>query len=107
MTSSVRRWGWRPEVEQLGVGGVEVVLLVLDPRVGQALRDVDPVRADTLDHLRHVAHGEGLGELVEDSELAALGRVLERQGDAGEGVADVEHAAGLAAGAVDGQRVAR
>ena len=36
----------------------------------------------------------------------ALGRVLERQRHAGQRVADVEHAAGLAARAVDGQRVA-
>ena len=36
----------------------------------------------------------------------ALGRVGDRQLDAGEGVADVEEAAGLVAGAVDGQRVA-
>ena len=61
------------------------------------------LRRDQLGHLRH---REGLGELVEDPELAAVGRVLAGQLHAGQRVEDVEHAPGLAARAVDGQRMA-
>ena len=59
-----------------------------------------------MDQRGHVAHGEGLGELVEHPELARGGRVLEGQGDAGQGVSDIEHAPGLSAGPVDRQRMA-
>ncbi len=55
---------------------------------------------------RQVADREGLGELVVDAHLAAVGGVEHGQLDAGEGVADVEEAAGLAAGAVHGQGAA-
>ena len=50
-----------------------------------------------LDQLGKLQHRELLGELVEDPELARLGRIGHRQLDAGEGVADVEEAAGLVA----------
>src|SRR3954452_22229599 len=96
------------EVEQLGVDRVVVVLFLLDPRVLVVLNldAVAEVLAGLLDELRQSEHGELLGELVEDAELTVAGRVQRRQFDAGEGVADVEEAAGLMAGAVDGQRVA-
>src|SRR5215213_6426809 len=96
------------EVEQLGVDRVVVVLFLLDPRVLVVL-DLDAVAevlAGLLDQPGQLEDRELLGELVEDAELARLGRVQRRQFDAGEGVANVEEAAGLAAGSVDGQRVA-
>src|SRR3954468_22112120 len=96
------------EVEQLGVDRVVVVLFLLDPRVlvVLGLDAVAEVLAGLLDELRQSEHRKLLGELVEDPELTLLSRVQRRQLDAGEGVADVEEAAGLVAGAVDGQRMA-
>ncbi len=49
------------QVEQFGVGRVEVVLFVLHPGIGQTFGDVDPCRADLFDPRGHVPHGEGLG----------------------------------------------
>ena len=63
-------------------------------------------RGRALDELGELGDRELLGELVEDAELAEVGRVGDRELDALERVADVEEAAGLAALAVDGQRVA-
>src|SRR4029077_12959553 len=45
------------------------------------------------------------GELVEHAEFARLGRILHGQGDATNGVADVEKAARLPALSVDGKRM--
>ena len=87
-------------------GRVVVVLFLLDPGVGGSL-DRDRARARRgLTISASLLDRERLGELVEHPELAALGRVLTGQLDAGQGVADVEHAPRLAALAVDGERVA-
>src|SRR6478672_11692724 len=80
------------EVQQLRVDRVVVVLLLLDPRV-LAVPDLDriaEVPGAVLDEVRQVDHRELLGELVEDPELAGLGRVCRRQLHAVERVADVE-----------------
>src|SRR3954468_812465 len=96
------------EVEELRVDRVVVVLFLLDPGVLDVVdrNPVAEVLAGLLDQLRQPEDRELLGELVEDAHLAALGWVVDRQLDAVESVADVEEAAGLAAGAVDGERVA-
>ena len=65
----VQEVGHEPQVEQLGVGGPVVVLLLLDPGVGQVL-DGHGSRVLVDDHLGHLGHRERLGELVEDPELA-------------------------------------
>src|SRR3954452_24266172 len=96
----------QPEVEELGVLRVVVVLLLLEPRVVDVLdRDLEPVGlAGALDRLGELHDREGLGELVEHAELARVGRVERGQLHALQGVDDVEVAAGLAALAVHGQR---
>ena len=96
--------GHQAQVEQLGVGRPVVVLLLLDPGIDGVL---DHGLAGELGghHLGHLEHREGLGELVEDPELTAVGRVFQGQLHAGQGVQDVEHAPGLASGSVHGQRV--
>jgi len=51
------------------------------------------------------ARAVGLGHLVEDLHpLAGPGRIFERDLDAAHGVLDVDEGAGLAAGAVHGER---
>src|SRR3954447_11539047 len=100
--------GLQPEVEKLRVGGVVVVLLELDPWVGDVL-DLDVVAelgAALLHELGELGDRELLGELVEDAEVAEVGRVLGGELDAAQRVADVEEAAGLASLPVDGQRMA-
>ncbi len=81
----------------------QVVLLGLHPRVGQ-VRHRDP--GQLADQLGQVAHPVALGDLVEDHRLVARGRRI-GQGDLDtpDGVLDVDEGAGLAAGAVHGQRV--
>jgi hypothetical protein len=105
--SSERQRRLQPEVEQLGVGGVVVVLLGLGPRVLD-LADLD-LEAELLAGLLHLdrelTDREGLGELVVDPHLAGVSGVQQRQLDTGEGVADVEEPTRLAPGAVDRQRV--
>src|ERR671914_2930272 len=96
-----------PQLAQLGVRRVVVVLLLLDARVVEVL-DLDLVAelgARPLRELGELEHGELLRELVEHAELAALRRVAHGQLDALERVADVEEAARLPALAVDGERV--
>src|SRR5882757_2391016 len=95
--------GLQAEVEQVGVDRVVVVLFLLDPGVVDVVDRhlVAEVPGGGLDQLGELEDRELLGELVEDAEFARLGRVGDRQLDAGEGVADVEEAAGLTAGAVD------
>ena len=95
------------EVEQLGVLGVEVVLL-RPRRAGSACArcGLEPELVGSLrHHVGELVDAELLRELVVDAHLAAVGRVEECQLDAAHGVADVEEAAGLAALAVDGHRV--
>ena len=57
------------------------------------------------DGLGDLLDAHPFGDLVEHPELAAVGGVFARELDAAHGVADVDHAAGLPAAAVDGQRV--
>ena len=65
---------------------------------------LQPVGAPRLlDALGELEDGELLGELVEDAELAGLGRAADGQLDAAHRVADVEEAARLAALAVNGE----
>jgi hypothetical protein len=96
-----------PELEQLRVGGVVVVLLRLDPRVGKAphLDLVAELGPGSADELGQVRDRELLGELVENPELAELTGIRHGELDALERVADVEEAAGLPALAVDGEGV--
>ena len=98
--------GLEAEVEELGVGGVEVVLLVLDPRIGQALGDVDPLSGTTFLTICAISRTEkdSVNWLKTRNSPRSAGFSRARV-DAGQRVADVEHAPGLAAGAVDGQRV--
>src|SRR5262249_19108986 len=93
----------KSELEQAGVHDVEVMALLLDPRVRQVL-DADLVRHDPGECLRHLGDGYRLGHLVEAPELAAVCRVLAGQLQALDGVPDVDDSASLAAIAVDRQR---
>ena len=68
-----------PEIEQLRVRGMEIVFFVLDPGIFQSLGNLDGLDGGLLDHGRHITHGKGLGELVEDPELTLRGRVLQGQ----------------------------
>src|SRR5438552_1445299 len=97
----------QPQVEQLLVLSVVVMLLALDPGIGK-VRDAgrEPMsRARVAYQLRQGLDRELLGELVEDPILALIGRVVEGQPDAGDRVPDVEEAARLAALAVDRERL--
>ena len=98
----------KPEVEQLGVLGVVVVLFHFLARVRPVLDGDVPaeVLAGLLHPLGQLEHAELLGELVVDAQLAGVGRVGGGQRDALDRVADVEVAACLAALAVDRQRIA-
>src|SRR5665213_2739766 len=97
--------GHQAQVEQLGVRGTVVVLLLLHPRRRRVLDGgASGVLVD--DHLGHLLDREGLRELIEDPELPAVGGVLTSQPHAGQRVEDVEHPAGLTARAVHRQRVA-
>ncbi len=95
------------ELRQLGVRGVVVVLLQLDPGIVQVLDpDVEPdLGAGVAHQLGELDDRELLGELVEHAELARLGRMQDRELHALERVDDVQVAARLAALAVRGQRV--
>src|SRR6188472_1852356 len=100
--------GPQPQVEQLRVDRVVVVLLGLHPRVLEVL-DLDleaELGGRAADQLGELPDRELLRELVEDPVLAGVGRVVDRQLDTLEGVPNVEEAAGLAAPAVDGERMA-
>src|SRR5579875_2750127 len=92
------------QVEQALVHHVVVVLGQLDPRVVDVL-DRHVLGARRLDRLGDLLDRHPLRDLVEHAELTAVGRVLARELDAAHGVPDVDHAAGLAARAVHGERV--
>ena len=95
------------QVDQLGVLRVVVVGFRFHARIGQVmdLRLQSQLRAGRLHHLRQLQHRELLGELVEDAELARIGRIHAGDFDAANGVANVEEAARLSALAVDGDRM--
>lgn len=97
--------GLEPECRQLCCHRVVVVLFLLDPRVGNVV-DRDIASSDLRGPLCKIDHRKRLGELVEDSILAGFWRIDTGQLDTGERVADVQHAARLAALAVDGEWVA-
>ena len=103
-SASSSRIGSSPRFEQPAVLDREVVLRRLlarvvdevDLRAGQARHE--PGEVDDAVHLGH---------LVEDPHaLVVLGRVLDRELDAADGVPDVDERARLAAGPVHGERVA-
>jgi SagB-type dehydrogenase family enzyme len=96
----------KAEVDQLGVRDLVVVLGRLDPRVVQVL-DGGRAGVGARHRLGDVLHRHRLGHLVEHPEVAPVGRVLAGQLDAPHGVPDVDDAADLAAGPVDGQRLAQ
>ena len=97
--------GFSPRLLERGVLDVVVVVLELDARVvdvldralrpGYSLATVSAISPD-----RH-----RLGQLVEDAELAPVGRVLGGEPDALDSVDDVDQAARLRAVAVHRQRV--
>src|SRR4051794_35131769 len=99
--------GLQPELHELGVLRVVVVLLALDARVVEMV-DFD-VEADLpsglLDQLREFEDGELLGELVEDAELSGGGRVERRELHAAKRVDDVEEPPRLPSGPIDRQRM--
>src|SRR5450755_926936 len=97
--------GLQAEFDELGVGDVVVVVGEFDAGVGQVV-DADVFGGGGLDGRGDLLDAHPFGDLVEDPELAPVGGVFAGELDAADGVADVDHAAGLAAGAVDGQRVA-
>ncbi len=109
ISSSFRRRGWSPRPSSSGVPGVVVVLLHLDPRVGGVLDGHGP--AEVLAGLPCTRSASSrtlncsVNWLKTRSSPGSAG-VSRREGDAGDGVADVEVAARLAALPVDGQRVA-
>ena len=84
---------------------VVVVVVDLDARVLDVV-DLDLAGEVVGDRLGDLVDRHRLGHLVEDAELAAVGRVLAGQPDALDGVDDVDQAAGLGSVAVDGERVA-
>src|ERR1022692_4106494 len=94
------------ELDEPGVVHVVVVVVKLDAWVIQVL-DLDRVRAAPGDGLGDLGDRHGLGHLVEDPELAPVGRILAGDLDTADGVPDVDDAAGLAAVAVNGQWLAQ
>src|SRR5699024_3332439 len=100
--------GLEPQVQQVGVDRVVVVVVLLHARVlgGGELDLVAQVARDLLHLLGELLDGELLGDLVVDAELAGVGGVLAGDLDAAHGVLDVQVAAGLGAVAVDGEIVA-
>ena len=90
--------------QELVVAHAEVVLVRLAARVGQ----VGDLHAHHVaDHLGQVEHPVRLGDLVQHpGPVAGVRRVADGQLDAPHGVPDVDERAGLAAGAVHGERVA-
>ncbi len=105
MVAGPEQMGHEAEVEQLGVGGPVVVLLLLHPGVFHVV-DGGGTGIGGGHHLGHLEHREGLGELVEDPVLARVGGVEQGQLHTGQGVSDVEHAPGLAPLAVDREGMA-
>src|ERR671921_927254 len=92
------------QVQEAVVTDVQVVLVGLVARVLHVVY----LRARALgDQRGQVAQTVGLGHLVVDVDpVALLGRVLQGELYAAHGVLDMDESAGLAAGAVDGERVA-
>jgi len=96
----------QPQIEQLLVLGVVVMLLPLHPWVRQ-MHDggFEPVgRPRIQDLLSQRLDGELLGELIEDAILALGGRMLQGQSHAGHRVADIEEAARLPTLSIDRER---
>ena len=96
-SDSDRKCGSQPEIEQLRVLRVVIVLFFLDAGIGKVLDgDVEShVARAVLDHARQLEHRELLGELIEDPELAARGRRQTGQLDTAHRIADVDVAARL------------
>ena len=96
------------QVTQPGVGGVVVMLLRFDARVGHALHRRVQAQSFCLRHHQRcqLVDRKLLSKLVEDPELAFGGRRVDSQLDAPHRVPDVQVAPGLAALAVHSQRVA-
>ena len=106
-TTSDSMCGSQPEVDQLGVLRVVVVLFLLDARIRQVVdRDFETeVGRGALNEAGELEDRELLGELVVDPALARIGRVQAGQLDAADGIADVDVAARLAALPVHRQRM--
>ncbi len=94
----------KPEVDKRRVLHLPVVLGRLHPGIVQVL-DRDRPRVSRSHHRRDLADRHRLGHLVEHPVLARGGRVLDRQPDARDRVADVDQPAHLPARPVHGQRV--
>jgi hypothetical protein len=94
------------KVQQARIGGVVVVLFLLDARVRQVID-----RHIETELLRRFAHRFGetgdielLGELIEHTQLAARCRIEDRKFDTRQRIANIEEAARLPALAVHRQR---
>src|SRR5271165_325132 len=86
---------------------VVIVLLSFNARIRQMV-DLDlesHLFAGDLHHLRKLQDSELLGELVEHTELALLGRVEARDLDAAHGVANVKESARLTTLSVNRERI--
>src|ERR1700730_17790139 len=95
------------EVDQALMLGVVVVILLLHAGIGQVLDGrVEPMhRAGVAYQLGQLEDRELLGELVEDAVFAGTRWILDAEPPALQRVPNVEEATGLAALAVDGQRL--
>src|SRR5262249_41560041 len=95
----------KAEFHHAGVHDVVVVPLLLNPRIREVI-DRHLLRTDPGDCLGHLRDRQRLGHLVEDPELAGLGRIFAGQLQAAHRIPDLYDAANLAAIAVDAERLA-
>src|SRR5579884_2204284 len=94
-----------PEIDQLGMLSVVVVLFGLDARIGKTL-DFDiqsELGACGLHQFSKFQYGELFRELVVDPAFSRSRRVQTGQLDATNGIADIEEGPSLAAFAVNGE----
>jgi hypothetical protein len=94
----------QPQIDQLGVLRVVVMLLGFDTRVGQVIdfHIEAQVFPGNLNFLRQIEHGKLLGELVVDAAFALSRRIQAGNLNATNGIANIQEAAGLSALTVNG-----